>query len=152
LWTFPLGVLAIVGTLDAIWGPIWPTFREIHQTGSDAASPFTFPFAIKNRSVLFQTRITAWRCITGEFKIGTNRIHVLDAENGSGGAGVIIQPDDAANYRCSITIARGLPVTSFGLSVIASYKNVLWSGTAKHSFQWISADGNSQWIDGAALH
>jgi hypothetical protein len=143
-----VGVVGLIGAVDAIWGPIWPTLPEIRVTGSDDASPFAFPFVIRNNSVLFGMRINGWTCIVGEMRFGTNIAHDLVA--GSGG-NAMIPPTDIVNYRCGIEVT-GYHVSVLDLTVAATYENILRKGIVKQHFQWVDAGRNSKWIEGSEVH
>lgn len=47
------GVAAAVGLVDQFWGPIWPTAPDIEVGAPSSDGPFSVPFEVKNKSVLF---------------------------------------------------------------------------------------------------
>ena len=149
------GLVALVGTVYAVWGPIWPVPPEILASGADPSSPFVFPLQISNGSVLFATNIDKWECSAKSVDM---KVVEKSLDPKLSGNGVIRQfvstgfPHDAIgtkgakNYTCMMSIS-GTPTRSFLMNVTAAYHNILYSGVVKQCFEWINADQNSRWLN-----
>jgi hypothetical protein len=129
-------------------GPIWPTVPEIHLTGSNATSPFAFPFSIKNSSAIFPTRIALWKCSGDHLEIGSN---LFTNYTFGMGKDVVIEPNATETFSCGVN-APGAIVRADVFSVKAMYNSFLRSGSATQTFRWIDAGQNSKWIEGKEIH
>ncbi len=69
-----VATIGLIASIDAIWGPAWPTAPEIHP--SDAIDPHSFriPLTVKNASIVFGINDAEFRC-------GIDLIYFRDADN-----------------------------------------------------------------------
>jgi hypothetical protein len=125
------------------------TTPEIGIVDSDPASPFSFPFSVRNASAFFSMTGVKWSCNIRHLEFGIGNV-ANDLTVGSGAVHQI-SPSTSENYGCGIQM-RGLEIRSLIMVVSIDY-NIL--GRQRHHdvpFTWIASASRPRWIEGDKIN
>jgi hypothetical protein len=120
---------------------------EIHVTGSDASSPFVFPFSLKNNSKLLSLENVKWDCIIRhmEFLRGSTMDNVGIS---SGGNQATVESGKTSNHICRV-MNRGVPIQKLVMDVAVEYDMLHHTrDPVVQRFTWISDGDSSKWVEG----
>lgn len=142
----PLAGLFATGL--AIWQFVIPAFAppNIEVTGSDPASPFVFPFRIRNPSWLFTAENIRWICHVRHMEVpGNNTLNNITSENRDT---LVIGPGKSNNYMCRI-MNPGVPVRALSMDVSIEFTTLnFWPRFSTTTFTWVTDGPYSKWIKG----
>ena len=161
-WVF--AEIAAIASIDAVWGPIWPTDPVIHPKDTVNASMMILPFTVQNRSVVFPIKDAEFTCGVGQAYIVDSKGDVLSVPDLAVANDThSISPGATINYACdALRIAK---ISSQGEEPII-YKMCIWVAMdyqvfdwlpwrrhfASVMFQWPAIQGQNQWQEGPTLH
>jgi hypothetical protein len=153
-WSLVAGLSLIVGLLSGLdsilGGPIWPTDPDIHPAGSDPGSPFSLPFSVTNKSVIFPDKASRITCLLVNMETrGNNTFKNTEI---TVGPEKDIKPTETVNFSCGIAVPPNYVVSAqlqirmkyrisiFGISVQQIYTSNL--------FSWVRTSDGGRWIVG----
>jgi hypothetical protein len=99
---FVVALVGLTASIDAIWGPIWPTVPDIHPGPPDPVSPFAVPFTIKNRSVVFKVWGASITCLIDSMTMKGNNT-MTNASVGIADM-VELEPAETRPFSCKISV------------------------------------------------
>lgn len=142
-------IVGLSGSLAGIWGPFWPTRPYIHPAGTDPGSPFSLPFTVANRSVLFPLKNARVSCIISRVDIYKEammkNITLYVKEEKS------IPPGSYLDFRCRIEVPS-YSVSSAVIRIRVSYDirflgvNIWHSDFESPKFTWARTSLGGTWI------
>ena len=138
-------IMLVVGVLGA--GDAMFASPEIHLTGSDPASPFVFPFSLKNDSALLTLENVEWDCIVSHMEF-LNGSTVDDVGVRTVSQQTVIAARETSNHVCRV-INQGIPIHKLSMDVTVHYAMLhYWKRTAVKRFTWIADGQHSGWVEG----
>ena len=143
-----VGVLVTLSALfDVIAAPFAPPTVQV--TGSDPASPFVFPFAVKNNSRWLPLQNAAWDCHVVDMEVtGGNVFKDVGVQTGQEST---IRAAELANYGCRV-MNPGVPIHSLTMQVSLRFSTLyFWKRSAEKTFTWVVDGDHSQWIEGNGI-
>jgi hypothetical protein len=138
-------VFGIILFFDWVRDQYAKTDPEIAIVDSDPASPFLFPFSVRNESPFFSMTEVNWACSISRMEAG-NGFTMDNVSVGFMGSTKEIVPRTATNLRCPLRAAS--PVAVLKIRVSIDYKSM---GKPRHTekpFTWVAAASRPRWIEG----
>jgi hypothetical protein len=118
---------------------------EIAILDSDPASPFLFPFAVRNESPFLAMKEVTWKCSIPHLDAGNgNRLENVSI--GFVGRNVEIAARSTTNVRCPIRVPP--PTDRFKISVVVDFKSMGQSRQKQKQFVWMADASHPRWIEG----
>lgn len=149
---FGVGAIGLVASIDAIWGPIWPTAPLIDVGAPSSDGPLSVPFQVTNASILFPLHHLKLKCGIDYLQTARGRgIEKLFIEaSGDNDLGT----SHTAPYKCA-------PIFNFGKTHFVAGRIYIWGSYetpifGKRSFQsvpftWDSTSSPPRWLKGTPL-
>ena len=137
-------------TALAIWQFVLPAFAapEIEVSDSDPASPFVFPFYIRDQSWAFDMQDVVLVCDLVHLEAGPITIKNAAITMGVPRYIVAGQSDD---YRCPM-MNPGVPIKALTMNVTLKFRTLyVWKRTYSKSFFWVVDGEHSRWIEGGRV-
>lgn len=149
------GVIAILITLWQVVGSAL-TLPDIQVSYSDPASPFEFPFVVKNQSWVFSLEEVKWICRVGHMEAygiaGDNITLLIDNMSVINILDFDIRPEDISNHSCRL-LNRDVIVDSLTMEVSIEFKTLsFWSRSMSKSFIWFVDGEHSRWLEGSTIN
>lgn len=143
--------MGLVATIASIWGPIWPTYPDVRPAGSDPGSPFSLPFSITNRSIIFGHGAAKTTCIVIQMKTMEDATltnvrlgiwlpkEIGPAESANVSCGIRVPPNDVISVEMEISLEYRVRLLGFDL----------WHTTyLSKPFSWVRTSDGGRWIEG----
>ncbi|MDA8247590.1 MAG: hypothetical protein M0Z28_00270 [Rhodospirillales bacterium] len=145
-----IGGMGLSASIDQIWGPFWPTTPNIYPASNDPGSPFSLPFSISNKSILFSYTSVVADClidkveINGQTIISNSQIAFRMDD---------IQAGESSNFRCKIQTPAHL-VSAVQLRIRLIYTAAYMGLTLRRPFttdifSWVRTTDGGRWIAGS---
>lgn len=150
---FVAGVLGLVASIVAIWGPVWPTKPSIDVGPPSSEGPFSVSFQVTNASVLFPLQHLTLLC--GIYYIHTD--HHQSMEGGfslTAGGDNTLPPGESRPYKCeSILNFGGARIIGERITIRGTYDLPVFGHFKFESaaFNWDSNSNPPRWVRGDPL-
>ena len=147
---FGVGLIAFGAGLNDLWGPFWPTVPYVEPAAIDPASPFSLPFSVKNRSILFTDHAVTYRCVFGRIDL-ISKDRFRDFTVGGKVTDTLL-PSSIVNFSCRMQMPPNT-VTAVALTIYLHYNIQLLGLTLPLRYStplltWVSTSDGGHWVVG----
>jgi hypothetical protein len=147
-----LGLMTIVSTAVAIWGPIGPTALSIQPSELSSYSPLIVPFLVSNKSAIFWIEDTQFACIIYRLDLNGHTV-VTDVPLGSLRPETITPDTIDRHFECAgslLQFPQGT-MTFARLGIVAMYEQSFgfWHRHFRQTygpFRWDTSLQPAQWV------